>query len=107
KIDGCNNWNLIRRIIIPILMPVGTVILLLCVTNSLHVFDMVITLTKGGPYFSTDMVDLFIYRNAFDPSEGMPDMGYASAAGVVFGFTTLVIVLILGWIIKRTQMKNK
>ncbi|WP_246218406.1 carbohydrate ABC transporter permease [Litoribacterium kuwaitense] len=103
RIDGANSWNLLRYITIPILLPVGTVILLLCVTSSLHVFDMVMTLTNGGPYYSTDMVDLFIYRKAFSPDDGLPAMGYASAAGVVFGIATFAIVLVLGWIVRRAK----
>lgn len=105
RIDGCNSWNLIRYVTIPILLPVGAVILLLSATHSLHVFDMVKTLTNGGPYFATDMVDLFIYRNAFTPDEGIPAMGFASAAGVVFGIASFVIVILLGWFIKKTQQK--
>lgn len=103
RIDGCNFWQLLRFVIVPILIPVGMVILLLCVTSSLHVFDLVLTLTGGGPYFSTDVVDLFIYRHAFDVHTGLPAMGYASSAGVVFGIAVFGIVLVLGWFVKVTR----
>lgn len=104
KIDGANSWNLFRYIAIPLLLPVATVILLLSVTSTLHVFDLVKTLTDGGPYFGTDVMDLFIYRKAFDPREGMAQMGFASAAGVIFGIATFTIVIILGWIINKTRL---
>ncbi|HLR02953.1 MAG TPA: sugar ABC transporter permease [Virgibacillus sp.] len=104
KIDGANFWHLTRHVILPILAPIALVILLLCVTSSLHVFDLVKTLTDGEPYYSTDMIDLFVYRKAFDPQEGLPAMGYASAAGVIFGIITLAIALGLSWIAKRKQL---
>lgn len=103
RIDGCNGWQLLRHVTIPILLPVGMVILLLSVTSSLHVFDLVKTLTDGDPYYGTDMVDLFVYREAFDPDKGLPAMGYASAAGVVFGIATFIIILLLGWLLRKTQ----
>lgn len=103
KIDGANVWHMFRYVIMPILFPIALVILLLCVTSSLHVFDLVKTLTNGEPYYSTDMVDLFVYRKAFDPNEGLPQMGYASTAGVIFGITTLLIALLLSWISRKKQ----
>ncbi|MCP3739347.1 carbohydrate ABC transporter permease [Rossellomorea sp. BNER] len=105
SIDGCNTWQKLRNVIIPILMPVALVILLLCVTSSLHVFDLVLTLTGGGPYFSTDVVDLYIYRYAFNPEAGLPSMGYASAAGVVFGVAVFAIVLAIGWLTRRAKAR--
>lgn len=104
KIDGANFYHLIRHIILPMLAPIAMVILLLSVTSSLHVFDLVKTLTDGEPYFSTDMIDLFVYRKAFDPNEGLPAMGYASAAGVIFGIITLAIALGLSWLVRRKQL---
>ncbi|WP_257349015.1 carbohydrate ABC transporter permease [Pseudalkalibacillus decolorationis] len=104
SIDGCKTWQKLRYVIIPILMPVALVIILLCVTSSLHVFDLVLTLTGGGPYYSTDVVDLYIYRYAFNPDLGLPSMGYASAAGVVFGVAVFAIVLLLGWLLRKSRI---
>lgn len=103
EIDGANQWQKLRYVILPILYPIAMVILLLCVTSSLHVFDLVKTLTEGGPYFGTDMIDLFVYRHAFDPDSGFPQMGYASAAGVIFGIITLAIALLLGLLARKKQ----
>ncbi|TCP22345.1 carbohydrate ABC transporter membrane protein 1 (CUT1 family) [Scopulibacillus darangshiensis] len=103
SMDGCNLWQKLRHVIVPILLPVAMVILLLCVSSSLHVFDLVLTLTGGGPYYSTDVVDLYIFRFAFNPDSGLPSMGYASAAGVVFGLAVFAVILLLGWLIRRTK----
>lgn len=106
KIDGAGPWQTLKFIILPLLAPVGAVILLLTVVNGMHVFDLVKTLTEGGPFFGTDMVDLYIYRYAFG-SGGFPQLGYASAAGVVFGIAIFAITLVLGWIVKRSNGSGK
>ncbi|UQZ81307.1 Lactose transport system permease protein LacF [Paenibacillus konkukensis] len=102
KVDGADYWQTLRSITIPLLMPVATVILLLTVVNSMHVFDLVKTLTNGGPFFATETVDLFIYNYAFSTS-GFPQIGYASAAGIVFGLAIFIITLALGWLAKLSK----
>lgn len=102
KVDGANGWQTLRHITIPLLAPVATVILLLTVVNSMHVFDLVKTLTDGGPFFATETVDLYIYNYAFSTT-GFPQIGYASAAGIVFGLTIFAITLLLGWLVKKAK----
>lgn len=99
KIDGANAWQTFWAITLPMLAPVGTVIVLLTVVNSMHVFDLAKTLTDGGPFFATDMMDLYIYRYAFG-NAGFPQMGYASAAGIVFGLAVFLITLALSGMIR-------
>ncbi len=105
KVDGANAIQSFRYITIPLLLPVGSVILLLSTVNALHVFDLVKSMTNGGPAFSTDMVDLYIYRYAFE-GMGMPRSGFASAAGIFYGIAILFISLILGVLVKRSGGKK-
>ncbi|TDF94838.1 carbohydrate ABC transporter permease [Paenibacillus piri] len=102
KVDGAGYWQTLRTITLPLLTPVAAVILLLTVVNSMHVFDLVKTLTDGGPFFSTETVDLYIYNYAFSTS-GFPQIGYASAAGIVFGLTIFALTLVLGWLVKKSK----
>lgn len=106
EIDGAGFWKAFRYITLPLLVPIGAVILLLTVVNGMHVFDLVMTLTGGGPFFGTDMVDLYIYRYAFG-NTGMPQMGYASAAGTLFGISIFIITLILGGLVRWASMDKK
>ncbi|TMV50036.1 sugar ABC transporter permease [Paenibacillus mesophilus] len=101
KVDGAGWFQTFRYVMLPLLAPVGSVILLLSAVNALHVFDLVKSMTNGGPAFHTDMVDLYIYRYAFEGG-GMPRAGFASAAGVVYGFAILFVSLALGFIVKKT-----
>ena len=91
EIDGANKRQVFRFITLPIILPIGAVITLLAVINSLKVFDIVQTMTGGGPYFATDVMGTFVYRTAYESSVGMPRLGYASAAAMLFGITIIVI----------------
>jgi multiple sugar transport system permease protein len=48
-------------------------------------------MTNGGPFFATDMVATYIYRFAFSSEVGVPRIGYATAAGIFFGVTIIIV----------------
>lgn len=79
-VDGANRVQMFIHIVLPLIAPVGGVIATLCVINSLKVFDIVKTMTEGGPYYATDVIATYVYRSAFSSEIGMPRLGYASAA---------------------------
>jgi multiple sugar transport system permease protein len=51
-----------------------------------------LTLTGGGPFFKTEVIELFIYRHAFTSS--VPRVGYASSAATIFGLIFVAITLV-------------
>ena len=83
RIDGAGPWVTLRSITLPLLVPFLIIITLLTVENTLQVFDLVLTMTNGGPYYATEVIEVYIYRWAFAAS--IPQLGYASAAAVLFG----------------------
>jgi multiple sugar transport system permease protein len=107
KVDGATPLQSFRYITLPLLIPVGSVIVLLAAVNALHVFDLVQSMTGGGPALSTDMVDVYIYRYAFAGEFGDARVGFASAAGVFYGFATLFVSLIFGGIARLTGGRQR
>ncbi|MBW7456024.1 carbohydrate ABC transporter permease [Paenibacillus sepulcri] len=105
KIDGARSDQVLRYITLPLLKPVAAVVLLLTVVNSMHVFDLVKTLTAGGPFYATETVDLYIYDYAFNTS-GFPQIGYASSAGIVFGLMIFLLTLLLGWLANAARDRS-
>jgi ABC-type sugar transport system permease subunit len=94
RVDGAGAWALFRHITIPMIRPVGLVILLITSLHSLRVFDVVQVMTQGGPYFATDVVSTYIYRQAFFVNAvGDSDsrLGYASAAAFFMGLLIMGI----------------
>jgi multiple sugar transport system permease protein len=90
KLDNCSGWRLIWFVVLPIIKPFAMVILLISSVGALNVFPLIMSMTKGGPFFSSEVMEIFIYRNAFATGDGsIPRLGYAAAAGVYFGFIVL------------------
>lgn len=87
RIDGATSWTEFRHITLPLLRPFLVIITLIDMVGALNVFDLVMTLTGGGPAFSSEVVEVYIYRTAFGAT--VPQLGYASAAAVLFGLLTM------------------
>ncbi|MEK3720498.1 carbohydrate ABC transporter permease [Paenibacillus sp. FSL H8-0034] len=100
RIDGANRLQEFRYITVPLLIPFLVIITFFQTVWSLNVFDLVRTFTNGGPMFTTDVVPLYIYRYAFEGGS-LPRMGFASAAGILYGFATMIISILLGLLVKK------
>lgn len=92
QVDGANTWRLFRHITVPLLVPFGIIIFLITAIDTLRVFDLILTLTGGGPFLKTEVVEVYIYRWAFNSS--IPRLGYASAAAIFFGLATLGMAIL-------------
>ncbi|MCL5962521.1 MAG: sugar ABC transporter permease [Chloroflexi bacterium] len=92
-LDGANAFHQFTKVTIPMLREVGAVIVFLAILGSLQVFDLVLVMTGGGPYFSSEVVSTYIYHYAFTPASiaGEANVGYASAAALFMGLLVMGI----------------
>lgn len=95
RIDGAGTGQLFRHITVPMLKPFLIIITVLTVEETFHNFDLMYTLTGGGPYFHTEIIEIYIYRWAFAAS--IPQLGHASAAAVIFGLLVAVVGALQLW----------
>lgn len=88
RIDGANDWQVLRYVYVPGLRRVMEIIL---VTNMIlafaYMFPYIYTITNGGPGFQTYVAEFYIYNSAFT----FHQLGYASAMGLAL--TGLIVVL--------------
>src|SRR5690606_4971640 len=89
-IDGANSWQKFWRITLPTIKPTTVFIIVMEVIHGFMVFDLIYTMTNGGPGYSTTVIVQYIYQKAF--VEG--DMGYASAIGTIFFLIIMVLTAI-------------
>lgn len=102
RVDGAARWSLHKDITLPMVTPFAIVIILITIVGALNVFGLVQTMTGGGPFFASEVMEVYIYRNAFGES-GIPRLGYASAAALFFGVTVLGLSLLQGWGLKKAN----
>lgn len=78
-LDGVNWFQRTRSIILPLIRNVTLTVVLLQLIFSFKVFDIVWTMTQGGPGEATNVLAVYLYRTAFRFTE----FGYGSAIAVV------------------------
>ncbi|MFG2967018.1 carbohydrate ABC transporter permease [Streptomyces sp. NPDC048288] len=79
KVDGASAWQRFRHVTLPQLRSVNAVVLSVIVIDSLRSFDVVWSLTRGGPYHSSELLSTYMYSTAFQSLR----LGYGSALAVV------------------------
>lgn len=94
RVDGASSWTAFWSISFPLILPALAAIFLIRVIMAFKVFDLVFSLTQGGPGFSTTTGTFYIWRTVMRQF----DAGYAAAMtllfGILVGLVTLPIVLL-------------
>jgi len=89
RVDGAGEWNIFRRIMLPMLsLPISVVTVWLFI-NVIKVFDIIYVMTGGGPGTSSRVIAYTMY---FDTFNGNPGRG---AAAAVIMLLLLIPVMIL------------
>jgi len=100
RTDGATEWQVFRRVTVPLLAPVLSVVFITMIINVLKVFDLVITLAPGSSQSAANVIALAMWRTSFG---GVNDFGVGSAIAV-FLFVLVVPVLLLN--VKRFRAEG-
>jgi multiple sugar transport system permease protein len=74
RVDGATRWQVVWRIMIPLLRPAIVVAFLFRSILAFKVFDEVFLLTSGGPGTATELVNLHLYKVFFEQNQ----LGYGA-----------------------------
>ena len=98
EVDGAGPIRTFFSITEPLMRPVVFSLLLLGVINTYKVFDVIYTMTKGGPVEATTTLPIFTYLQTFK----VFDFGNGAAASML----TMVLPLALSWFYVRSLDKE-
>ena len=101
QIDGASSVQIFRRIILPLITPAITICLFLMLSWATKIFDVIFSLTRGGPFDSTEAFALNIYFEAFEAN----NYGLGSAKAVLFFLVVGVVTLLQVSITKRWEIE--
>ena len=90
KVEGASSWNIIRYVTIPLLKPATVIVIVTTVVTSLRVFDIVNTMTGGGPFNSSNVLANFMFKESFHKYK----MGYGSSIAVILFLMSLTFVFV-------------
>jgi alpha-glucoside transport system permease protein len=95
RTDGASEWQVFRRVTVPLLAPVLSVVFITMIINVLKVFDIVIALAPESTQANANVLALAMWRTAFS---GTFDFGTGSAIAV---FIFLLVIPVLALNIRR------
>ncbi len=90
RVDGASSWQVFRLITLPLLRPVIFVAVVWRTIDLFRIFDVVYSLTGGGPYNATETISLYAYNEGFASF----NLGFASAVSYLIILVLLVILAI-------------
>ncbi|MEV5429587.1 sugar ABC transporter permease [Streptomyces sp. NPDC052701] len=96
RVDGANEWQVFRRVTVPLLAPVLAVVTVTLMINVLKIFDLVFIIAPGSSQDDANVLALELYRKGF--SEDQP--GVASAIAV---FLLLLVIPVMWFNVRRLR----
>lgn len=93
-IDGAGPWSMFRYITLPLLRPYIYLVLLFRFIDNLKIFDTIMSTTRGGPGTSTQLIQVFIYDEAFKNKN------------IAIALAGILIVWLLTWMITQSMFRK-
>ena len=90
-----------RHITIPLSWPATTTVIVLSLIGGLRSFDLIWTMTRGGPGFTSDVVASVIFKQY---QAGF--WGLSSAGNVVLFLVVSAIMVPLYWLLNRREIER-
>ncbi|AKG37558.1 ABC transporter permease [Paenibacillus durus ATCC 35681] len=100
KIDGARPYQLFKSVYVPLIMPAITICLFLTTSNAFKMFDLNLSLTKGGPGTSTQSLAYNIYSEALINNR----YGLGTAKALLFFAAVSIITVTQVIITKRKEV---
>jgi raffinose/stachyose/melibiose transport system permease protein len=98
KVDGAGSWHTFRHITLPLLRPATVTVVLLSLIGGLRSFDLIWTMTGGGPGFTSDVLASVVYKQY---QAGF--FGLSTAGNVVLFVVVAAIIYPLSWWLNRKE----
>ena len=97
KVDGAGTFQKFWKITLPMLKPTIILAVFLSITSSLQCFDLIFTMTGGGPNNASTTLVVYSYSLCF----GSSSAGYAMSISNVLFIVILIIAMMQRGMIKR------
>lgn len=93
RVDGANEYRMIRHVILPVMAPTILVAMLLRTILAFKVFDQIFVLTSGGPGTATQVISMHIYKVFSEQFR----LGYAAFLSLMVAAFMTIFVAIYFW----------
>lgn len=96
EIDGATTFQKARYIILPLMKNTFFVVIMLCISGNMKIFDHIYIMTNGGPGTSSSVLALYAYKMGFKSS----NFGYSNTISVSILVVSIALILILKLVLR-------
>ncbi len=97
RVDGANEWQIYRHIILPLLNPITLSAVIILGHISLKIFDLVFAMTGSGPAFSTDVPGIFMFETTFRGNR------FADGAAIAIIMLVMIALVVIPYLVWSTR----
>ncbi|GAA4263107.1 carbohydrate ABC transporter permease [Dactylosporangium darangshiense] len=101
RVDGAGALANFRHIVLPLARPATVTVVILSLIGGLRSFDLIWSMTRGGPGFTSDVIASVIYKQY---QAGF--YGLSTAGNVVLFLVVTAVVLPLYWFLNRREVEQ-
>ncbi|SDT34502.1 carbohydrate ABC transporter permease [Microlunatus soli] len=98
-VDGADRWRTLTSISLPMLAPMIAATFVVRWLTAVKMFDVILATTNGGPGQSTNVVNLYVYRQAFQ----LLRFGTSSAMAIIVLIITVALTFVFLWGSKKLE----
>jgi multiple sugar transport system permease protein len=66
RMDGANEWQVIRHVILPMVRPIILTAVILRLIDALKTFDIIYAMTGGGPGYASETLNILGFKYSFE-----------------------------------------
>lgn len=90
-LDGVSEFRQNINIVLPMIYPTFKVATVLCVANTMRIFDHIVVMTNGGPARGSEVLSLYAYNTSFNRMQ----FSYGSTIAIAIVVVTLILTSII------------
>ncbi|HEY5821621.1 MAG TPA: sugar ABC transporter permease [Propionibacteriaceae bacterium] len=94
EVDGASKWDVFRNIMLPLARPATASVITLSLIGGLRSFDLIWSMTRGGPGFASDVIASVIYKQYQAGFYGLSTAGSV----VLFLLVTIIVLPLTRWL---------
>ncbi|GAB2532576.1 carbohydrate ABC transporter permease [Gracilibacillus alcaliphilus] len=100
KLEGITGFQKMFRLTIPLIVTDLKTCMVLAITGTLKIFELVYIITRGGPGNSSEVLGTYMYQKAFEDTA----MGYGATIAVLIVVLGLTLAFITNKLLKREEV---
>jgi multiple sugar transport system permease protein/raffinose/stachyose/melibiose transport system permease protein len=101
QLEGAGEWTIFSRIVVPMLGYVIFINSVLAISGSFKSFDLIYSMTRGGPAHYTEVIAVYMYNSTFVHQ----NYGYGSALAIIIVVFCIISILFARMVSKALKVE--